>query len=775
MGGYNEAELLLLGNWGPLGIALLGALGLLALGVTALDAATLSAGRRAVVLALRATALALALGLLLEPAVELRRVDRSPNRVAVLVDTSESATLPVDGSTRWERTQGALDELADAAAAWADRHEVDVYAVDDDLREESLDTLRDGATRPLGAGTDLGAALEAIADRYGPGELGGVIIVSDGTDLGALGRASVDGEPLPPDAAAGIASLGAPVHTLATAAADSVRDVAIARVRHDEFAFVRNVTRVDVDLTVLGYESGALDLVLRRAGEVLQSRSVPVRAGEARYTVSFEFVPQLLGKEVYSVEVAQRDGEALASNNDEFFVIRVVRDRIRVLQVVGAPSWDVRFLRQLLSGDPNIDLISFFILRGNEDVNRAPNSEMSLIPFPTDELFGSELPSFDLVILQNFDWEPYSMSQYLDEIRDYVRTGGGLVMLGGHRSFASAGYGLTEVAEVLPVELPRVRPGRGELDETPFRPRLTAAGQRHPVTRLAFDAEENAAIWAGLPDLRGTNVVLGPTEGATVLLEHPRLRAPQGPMPVLAVAERGEGRAMALTVDDAWRWSFDAVAGGGTSRAFTTFWNGAIRWLIRDPELNLVQVDVPEPVYRPGDEVVAAVRVFGTDYAPRAAASGRWVLTRRDLDAMRGGDAAAVVVRDEPFVTDDAGRATLRSPIDAEGAWTVEAIVDVGEGEEGRDSEVFLALAVSDELRALQPRPALLEAIAAAGGGVSRPAERARPATLPLVEAPIERIGRRAVIDVWSTPWVLLAFAALLGGEWWLRRRWGLL
>ena len=106
-------------------------------------------------------------------------------------------------------------------------------------------------------------------------------------------------------------------------------------------------------------------------------------------------------------------GEVVDSNNSKSIVLKVIRDRIRVLQVAGRPSWDERFIRELLKRNPNVDLISFFILRSPTDQHKAPQDELALIPFPVNDLFNSELPTFDVVIYQNFNYRPYRMAHYL--------------------------------------------------------------------------------------------------------------------------------------------------------------------------------------------------------------------------------------------------------------------------------------------------------------------------------------------------------------------------
>ena len=146
----------------------------------------------------------------------------------------------------------------------------------------------------------------------------------------------------------------------------------------------------------------------------------------------------------------------------------------------------------MLKGNPNVDLISFFILRTQDDVSLVPNDEMSLIPFPTRELFEQQLPSFDLIILQNFEYLPYGIGDYLENIRSYVEGGGGLAMLGGPQSFSSGGYYGTPVAAALPVELYGPFDSGPVLDTSRFSPQLTDAGTSHPVTSLRYATDDNA-------------------------------------------------------------------------------------------------------------------------------------------------------------------------------------------------------------------------------------------------------------------------------------------
>lgn len=771
--GYNAGDVLWLGSWGPGWIALLVALGVAVLALSIYDLLPMRPQRRWTLVALRAAVYLLAVLMLLEPAVDLKHVSKVKNQIAVLVDTSRSMELKVasSGATRHEQVREALKGFAPLAERTSDDHTFAFYAFDKELRPATLDQLT--AADPTGAGSDLGGALQSLAQRYEGQELGGVVVLSDGIDLGPLGRRVKRGEQLDEGTKAQLARLKAPVHTIAAARAEGIKDLAVARVVRDDFAFVHNKVAVEVELQILGMEPQQIPVELRRDGEVLQRRVVEVVPDRTSYNVSFELVPRRIGKEIYSVTAPVFEGEALAENNVQHFLLRVIRDKVRVLHVVGRPSWDERFLRQLLKRNPNVDLISFFILRTNQSVQKIPTEELSLIPFPTEELFEQELGSFDLIVFQNFNFGPYSMRQYLGNIAKFVRDGGGFVMVGGDLSFASGGYAGTPLEEILPVELPGGT-AQGLVSEDPFSPALTEAGLRHPMTQLAFDPASNRELWSKLPLLQGSNIVAQARKGATVLATHPTLKVRGGAMPVLTIQEVGQGRSMALTSDSLWRWALQRVGQGGTPREYQLFWSNAIRWLIKDPELKLVKLEVAENTWAPGQVARVNVRVAKPDYTPAADAEGILSIAWRPLTDLtrNGGAASAPTIKTQTFRTNATGLATIELPVEQAGVWELEAQV-LTEAGQFKDNDTLLVTPDVMEWRDILPRDELLEAIAQATSGTAQLLPGASVSSLRFEPPRTVQINRRRVIQLWDSAPLFLLILALLGVEWSLRRRWG--
>ena len=761
---FNEYRWVFLAPWGRLGLALGAAAvaGIIALAWRATRGA--NAWRRATMIGLRAGAAVTALVVFLEPAVELRQVAREPNRIAVLIDDSKSMALSEDpsGPSRIERARQLLAASGDTLASWEHTHKIDYYTFAETVNATTRAGLAGDTAQ--GKATLIRKALEYIRGHYEGRDLAGIVLISDGASTGGFDEDSGDGA-----VRDFLRSLDTRVHTV-WAARPGLRDVAVAKVMADEFAFVRTVVRVDAVIRTTGLPARQVPVTLSTDGQPLRQKLVDLPAGDHDVTVTFEVTPPRVGRYVYEVSVPVAPNEAVTSNNTRSFVVRVIRDKIRVLQVAGQPSWDVRALRQMLKSNPNVDLISFFILRTQESVSLVPTAEMSLIPFPTHELFEQQLPSFDLIILQNFAYFPHGIGEYLENIRSYVEGGGGLAMLGGAASFSSGGYAGTPVAAALPVELYGPTDAGPPLDTQKFLPVLTETGLVHPVTSLRYSPDDNARVWKQLPQLEGVNLIAGAKPDATVLAVHPRLKTRAGkPMPVIVTGEYGKGRSMAVTTDTLWRWGFVAAARpGDDGRQYTKLWENAMRWLIQDPDLRNLHVDSDAVEYAPSQPVRVVVRLLGRDYQPLA--GGAVSLTvKRGADPARATEIAAakIIVGEDGTAVHDLGGL-------AAGVYRVEGHATVG-GRQVDASDIFLVRESGTELDRPVGDPATLESIARATAGVALGPVDRLPATLALDPPRIVRVDRRTDVELWSRPGLLFLVIGLLGLEWLLRQRSGYL
>ncbi|MGD8858396.1 MAG: glutamine amidotransferase [Myxococcales bacterium] len=696
-------------------------------------------GRRIALLGLRLLGVLMAAMLALQPEWITERVENVQGRLAVLLDVSRSMSIRDGLQTRAGRARGLLSTLAaDADVPF------DSYGFGSELRPINLAELGE-AGLAKDDDTRVQRALEGLAEDYGD-DLGAVLLVSDGADMA------------PGWSPAQLEGLGVRVHTLAMASDRTLVDDGIVRVRADPVSFLRQAAQVEVTVRSTRASDQALMVTLRRDDQVVAEAAAELdEHGEG--TVTLPFTPERLGRSVYTLSVPLSAEDSVPENNERAFLVRVTRDKLRVLLVCGAPSWDTRFLRAFLKSDPAIDLITFFILRTATDLTMAPPEELSLIPFPTDELFREHLDSFDLVIFQDFNYGPYQMARYLPRVRDYVRGGGAFAMIGGNRAFGAGGYIRTAIADILPV---RMLPGENAVTTGEFRPVLEEETARHPIVELVPDPAQNLAAWRTLAPLLGANRLAGVRGDGLTLLSHPTERdGDGGPMPVLVVGSAGEGRVMALGVDASWRWGMATAGRTGDPSAYERFWDRSLRWLARDPSLDPARVQTDRERYGPGARVRAQARLRDARYQ---------ALSSESLEVLIM-DGSGGVVSQQRVVSDAAGEASveLLAP-EAPGGYRV-TVRDPDTGQELAD-EGFVVEAGGDELADPQPRPEVLAEVAAVTGG-----EHFREGDPPDLDA-LDRTRARAlgtaVHAPFASPWFFLWVALVFAAEWAARRAWGL-
>ncbi|MBK9754233.1 MAG: hypothetical protein IPO88_12135 [Nannocystis sp.] len=718
-------------------------------------------------------------------------------RVAVLVDASASMAL-ADAERPGAKTTPRIDRLrsfwsagAPARAAWREQGLSPGLRSFADRSRPIAETDADELKVPVdGPASDLARALAELAQAPDAGEpglatddprpLAAVLVLSDGLFEGT----GTSGQPGQDPLLLAARALGVPITTV-SAGAPAIRDVAVAELHAGEFAFVENVTEFSAELIAHGLADTPVDVDLRRDGALVASTRVTLAADGVPVPVRFEVAPDRVGQFVHEIAVRPLPGEATLANNRRAFVVKVLRDKVRVLHVAGRPDWDVRALRTLLGRDPNVELLSYYILRSVEDADRDdPSAELSLIAFPTDELFKEQLGSFDLVILHNFDAINHQVGVYLGDIASYVQEGGALVVIGGDMGLATGDYPGV-LATTLPVD---TRRPTGTLTDS-YRPALSDAGRRHPITAWLAALPPD---WSTLPAFDSYNPVQLAPHAASIASAV--LLTAQGGAPLLAIAEPGKGRSLVLATGATWRLGFAAdlpLVDG--ARPYDLLWLGAVRWLLRDAAAERLSLETDRPSYLRGQPVTLRATALTPSYAPEPAVPLAWEV--RPLGAVEPPPASTTTSTPPTFLlsegtwtTDALGRAsdTLpgRLPVGAYEAmaWRTGPSGQVDGPPPARARRVFLVDEPGHELARVDADPGeqRLQALAEATGGRFLRARDgdALPSSLPLAElgdeGPGLRIDSRRSVPLWDGPWALLLALIGLGGEALLRRRAGL-
>ena len=474
----------------------------------------------------RAVALALFVLALANPSVT--REDREPltSIAAVVVDKSPSQEFG-------DRTRQTEQVRATLAERLAHLPGVEVRFVEAGQADGETD------------GTRLFAAMSAALSDVPQDRVAGVIFITDGRV-----------HDVPADAAA--LGFAAPVHALITGHSNE-RDRRVVLTAAPRFGIVGQTQTVSFRIEDQGGGGGTARVTVRRDGETIENRNVRVGAD-----VSVNVQVPHAGPNIVEIEASPLENELTAINNRAVVSIDGVRDKLRVLLVSGEPHAGERTWRNLLKSDASVDLVHFTILRPPEKQDGTPINELSLIAFPTRELFQQKINDFQLIIFDRYARQGVLPVIYFDNIARYVRQGGAVLVAAGPDYASQTSIWRTPLDVILPAE------PSGRTSDGPFRPRLTDLGKRHPVTRGLAGSDEDPPHWSRwfrLVDTRaakGTAVLQGPNE-----------------KPLLLLSREGEGRVALLLSDHIWLWA-RGYEGGGPQ---VDLLRRLSHWLMKEPDL----------------------------------------------------------------------------------------------------------------------------------------------------------------------------------------------
>jgi hypothetical protein len=438
--------------------------------------------------AVRALAFALIVLALANPS--LTREDRDPlsSVAVVVVDKSPSQDFG-DRARQTEQARAAIAERLNRIPG------LDVRVVEAGQSDGETD------------GTRLFTALGSSLADVPPDRVAGVIMITDGrvhdvpADAGALGFA-------------------APVHALITGTKNE-RDRRIALIAAPRFGIVGQPQTIRYAVEDQGASERTAEVTVRRDGEVVETRTVAIGAPQ-----NVEIPIPHGGPNIVEIETSPLAGELTPVNNRAVVSIDGVRDKLRVLLVSGEPHAGERTWRNLLKSDASVDLVHFTILRPPEKQDGTPINELSLIAFPTRELFQQKIGEFQLIIFDRYARQGVLPIIYFDNITRYVRDGGAVLVAAGPDYASPTSIWRTPLDAILPAE------PSGNVTEQGYHPRLTDLGKRHPVTRDLAGSASDPPQWS-----RWFRIVDTRSDTGTPVLQGPDNK------PLLVLSREGEGRA----------------------------------------------------------------------------------------------------------------------------------------------------------------------------------------------------------------------------------------
>jgi hypothetical protein len=479
---------------------------------------------------LRVAGLALLVAALASPHLSSDDREKLSDIVAVIIDDSSSQNI----GERRQQTEVALKEV--------------------ERRLEALGNteLRIGRTitgnTPETDGTRMFAALSKTIESIPPERYAGAIFITDGQV-----------HDVPKQLQAQLAS--APIQTLLTGSkTETDRRVIIEQA--PRFAITGQEQPVTFRVEDTPATNAPVSVTLRLPDGTEQTVDVPPNESQ-----TFNLLIARAGQNVLEIAAAPRDNEVSLTNNRALVVVKGIRDRLRVLLVSGEPHPGGRTWRDLLKSDAAVDLVHFTILRPPEKQDGTLTKELSLIAFPTRELFIDKIKGFDLVIFDRYHMQSILPESYLANVAQYVQDGGAVLISSGPDLTAIDSLYASPLAEIMTAS------PTGGITEQAFRPNLSTLGQRHPVTKdlpgSAANGDETWGRWFRMIDATPS------TETQTLL------DGPEG-KPLLVLGHVGQGRVAQFLSDQGWLWARGYDGGGPQVELLRRL----AHWLMKEPDLD---------------------------------------------------------------------------------------------------------------------------------------------------------------------------------------------
>lgn len=670
------------------------------------------------------------------------------NVVGVLLDDSRSMQVAdVNGRPRADVVRSLFGSVDSSLyKALDERFLVRFFRLSGDGR--SIKAVKD--LHFDGANTRLAASLEGTRQELSGAPLSGLVLVSDGAD-NAPGKLTET-----------LLSLNArkvPVFTLGVGQTRFAKDIEVSRVEAPHAVLKGASVIMNVDVTQRGFGGDKVQVAVEDSGRVVAMESITLpRDGEAA-SIRVRVPTTSSGARLFTVKIAPQPGEMVKENNTQQVMV-VVRDkREKILYIEGEARPELKFLRQALDEDENIQLVTLMRTAKDRFLRLGVDDSLELVAgFPTKR---EELFAYRAIILGSIEASFFTIDQ-LKLISDFVsERGGGFLMLGGRKSFAEGGYAKTPIADVLPVELPK-----GELPKPVFQEikvDLTSAGSIFPVTQIAGNESASVKQWKKMPVVSSVNRILRAKPGAGTFLVGVPTKGGKGSSIVLAYQRYGLGQSFAFPVQDSWMWRMSADV-PLEDETYKSFWRQVLRALVNDVPgrvaigLSADQVDTNQAfqinadVTDKGFAKVNGAKVTATVEAP----SKSVVEVPLEWSGIRDGEYHTM------FTPKESGIYTIR--VTAQTA-TDTVLSDATFAYVGTPtSEYFNA-----ELRA----PLMRRIAEETGGRYYTPAN-----ALGIAKDLVYTVGGNAAperLDLWDMPILFILLIALMAGEWMYRRGRGLI
>ncbi len=358
----------------------------------------------------------------------------------------------------------------------------------------------------------------------------------------------------------------------------------IEKINPPPFVFMHMPFEISWSIKAKGYKNKKLRLdLVDEKGSILVGKDILLKTPNTVFNSSFTVRPDMIGIKKYFFTLKNSKASALILDKKEVS-IQVIREKTRIMYLCGKPSFEYAQLRDYLKKKESIELVSFIILRNAEDVINAPDNDLSLIPFPINEIFLKDISLFDIFIIQNFNFNRFLINnKYLASLDNFVKKGGSILFLGGDNSFSSAGYqNLPVLKNMLPVELSGLPDFVNSEVKTKALP--------HPIIKALSPAHYDDDFFNNLPPLKGVNRFKKIKKNARAVLNYGLANETEGVL--FAEKNHGKGRTAVFASPSSWIWKLAESRSWKLAGFYDAFWTSVLNYLNGSIDMGKIKLSV---------------------------------------------------------------------------------------------------------------------------------------------------------------------------------------
>ena len=718
-----------------------------------------SAGRRLTLGMIRCVIVLLVVAAMLRPTLVHTEIQKHPATLVLLIDQTRSMMVGdcLNNKTRWESLLTTLKDCVPALRKLERDFEVKAYTFDAETHPVEV---KDGRPvlpeKPTGQQTAIGPALDDMLNEENGKRLLGIVVLTDGRQQALAPR-----DTSPQDVAARLRRQSYPVFPVVfgqSRGLGGVQDVAVVDFPQPAAVFVKTEMAIHAEVKINGYVNKKIPVRLLIESpegkmEERDRKEVAATAAGNILPVDFTYTPETPGEFKVTVKVDPQPDELVTTNNERSSYVRVLKGGLHVLYIEGELRVEQKFIRRSLDASRDIKVDSIRIDPLHVQETRPSDLAERLKP-----------GKYDVYILGDVDSTVFTHDE-LEQLKDTVNNHGkGLIMLGGFHSFGPGGYSETPLAEVLPVKMDKFEreqigePTRGDVQLAGLlRMQPTPHNLGHFALSLAAGAKENAAAWAKLPKLDGANRFAGVSAGASILAEGDG----KEDCPLLVSQEYGSGRVIAFAGDSTWRWVMH-----GFGSAHKRFWRQIVLWLAHKDQMaeGSVWVQLENTRYVPGDRVDFTAGAHSPQNEPITDAEFKAEVINPEKKHL------AAVMIDKDDLKTGSFRETL-SP----GDYTIE-VTATRKGETLGTARARFIVAQEDlELDNASADIDSMKGVAkSSGGDIVEPEQLSNWLTQLMKKTDYLDEKQETRTTLWDSWPFFVTVVVLLTGEWYLRKRWGL-